>query len=295
MWLLTGRRFTDITSIGCHTMLWDFAKNRYHDWVTKEALTNLFPKVHHADHAVDITLEENSIRMGIGVHDSSAALMPYLVTQHQPFLLLSTGTWNICFNPFNSHTLTREELAADCLSYLTFDGQPVKASRIFLGHEHELQVEALTRHFQVPLNAFSVLKFNEDIYQDLIGREMHDRPFYPLGMEGTGPMPGKPLTHTDLSAFGSFEEAYMQLVRFLVLWQLVSIDLVDPEHNVENIIVVGGFTKNPTFVEMLKRECAPRKVMVSDHPRGSALGAAWLVNGRTAYKGKEGLLTLKDA
>ncbi|MEJ7644154.1 MAG: FGGY family carbohydrate kinase [Chryseolinea sp.] len=294
-WLLTGMRFTDITSIGCHTMLWDFNKNSYHEWVSKEQLIILFPKIYQADHTFNITIDQQTITMGIGVHDSSAALMPYLVSQDQPFLLLSTGTWNICFNPFNSNPLTHEELAADCLSYLTFDGKPVKASRIFLGHEHELQAAALTKYFGVPSNTYSELTFDDGIYDEVTSPEFSDRPFYPVGMEGTGPIPNRSLVQTDLSAFKNFEQAYMQLVRYLVLWQLMSIDLVDPAHRVHNIIVVGGFTKNSIFLEMLKRLCPSRNVMVSDHPRASALGAAWLVNGSAAYKGKEHLLTVKNA
>ena len=294
-WLLTGQYFTDITSIGCHTMLWDFDKNRYHNWVVAEQLTDLFPKVSPADHVFDFNTDKQLIKMGVGVHDSSAALMPYLVTQDEPFLLLSTGTWNICFNPYNSNPLTHKELAADCLSYLTFEGDPVKASRIFLGHEHELQVASLTKYFEVASNFYASLKFDEDIFNQLNSGEPDERPFYPVGMEGTGPMPEPSDLKTDLSTFKSFEEAYIQLVRYLVSWQLISVNLVDPEQRVKNIIVVGGFTKNSVFLETLKRLCSSRTIMVSDHPRASALGAAWLVNGSSAYKGKEGLLTIKKA
>jgi sugar (pentulose or hexulose) kinase len=292
-WLLTGRPFTDITSIGCHTMLWNFDENRYHDWVNAEDIANLFPKVHQADHVFDIFNDKDAIKMGIGVHDSSAALMPYLVTQREPFLLLSTGTWNICFNPFNSNPLTHDELAGDCLSYITFEGHPVKASRIFLGHEYEVQVEALSKHFQIPAKAFSSIEFDEKVYSELV-RQPLDRPFYPLGMEGTGPMPGKPKDRTNLIAFKSFNEAYLQMVRYLVQWQLMSVDLVDPECKVKSIIIVGGFTKNSPFLEILKRVSASRKIKISDHPRASALGAAWLVSGKAAYKDKEDLLTVKD-
>ena len=38
-YLLTKKKFSDITSIGCHTMLWDFEKNDYHEWVYKEQVS----------------------------------------------------------------------------------------------------------------------------------------------------------------------------------------------------------------------------------------------------------------
>src|SRR3954454_11996202 len=37
-YLLTGNVCSDITSIGCHTNLWDFTTNQYHEWVYKEGV-----------------------------------------------------------------------------------------------------------------------------------------------------------------------------------------------------------------------------------------------------------------
>ena len=37
-WLLTRKACSDITSIGCHTNLWNFSKNYYHEWVYREAI-----------------------------------------------------------------------------------------------------------------------------------------------------------------------------------------------------------------------------------------------------------------
>lgn len=290
-YLLTGKLFTDITSVGCHTILWNFETNSYHDWVSKEKLIGLFPPMHPASHVVKQVQNGSSITFGIGVHDSSAALMPYLVTQNDPFLLLSTGTWNICFNPFNQDQLTTGELAADCLCYYTYEGKAVKASRIFLGHEHEMQVLELAKYFNVSGETYQSISFNADIYSSLV-RTPEVGVFYPIGMEGTGPIPDKQQFSTDFTAFETYEIAYHQLMRYLVKWQLLSIDLVDPEKNVRDIIVVGGFTKSPLFLAILKKECGNRRVLISDHPRASALGAAWLVAGESLYKTKGDLLSV---
>lgn len=230
--------------------------------------------------------------MGIGVHDSSAALMPYLATQHNPFLLLSTGTWNICFNPFTDSPLTAEELALDCLCYLTYESRPVKASRIFLGHEHELQTQRLADHFHVAPDYYKSIRFDQNTFERLTQPDAMPRPFYPVGMEGTGPLPGKPIHQTQPDAFADMEEAYHQLVRYLVQWQLLSINLVDPSGAVKDLIVVGGFTRNTVFLETLTRAMSDRNVLISDHPRASALGAAWLVCGKEGYAGNEHLLSV---
>lgn len=284
-YLITQRLYADVTSVGCHTLLWDMQKKAYHTWVGRERLEKYFPAVQSANQVLTIKHNDRSIRVGIGVHDSSAALMPYLVTQREPFMLISTGTWNICFNPFNSSPLTKAELEKDCLCYLTFEGNPVKASRIFLGHEYEVQVRALSAHFDQPVEFFQAIPFNEEIFNRLTKLSNPKKNIYPLELTGSGPMPEKPSAQTNFSSFDSAEEAYHQVVRFLVRWQQLSINLIDPEQKIKNLLVVGGFTKNPLFLEILKRSSPERTILLSDHPRAAALGAAWLVHGSERYQG----------
>jgi sugar (pentulose or hexulose) kinase len=285
--LITGKKFTDITSIGCHTMLWDYAKNKYHDWVAKEKFTSLFPEVMPSSHSFEATVFGKNVQCGIGVHDSSAALMPYLVSMSEPFLLLSTGTWNIAFNPFNNTPLTSEELKKDCLCYLTFEGKPVKASRIFLGHEHELQVKAIANHFSLPEENVTRIKFDQNLYDRIVAAADAEKTIYPLGMEGSGPIPEKPSRKTSWQKFTSVEEAYHCMVLQLVKWQIISLNLIDAHRAISQLIVVGGFTKNQLFLEILKAEAKHLKILLSDHPRAAALGAAWLVCGPKAYSGKK--------
>jgi sugar (pentulose or hexulose) kinase len=293
--LMTNQHFTDITSVGCHTMLWNFGAHDYHEWVDKEDVRKFFPKIQNADTTVDYQRDGYApIKVGIGVHDSSAALMPYLVVMKEKFLLLSTGTWNICFNPFNAQLLTQNELSQDCLCYMTFDGKPVKASRIFLGNEHELQQRLIASYFQVDQEAYKNIKFNDQLYQEIRISGQFIK-FAPLGMQGTGPvLPSSP-NATDLPLLKTFEEAQHHLVRQLVHWQKISIDLLDPGCSIKNIIVVGGFTKSNLFLEIMKRELTDRTILASDHPRASALGAAWLVRGKESYSDKTSLLNVNPA
>src|SRR5258708_25986745 len=84
---------------------------------------------------------------GIGLHDSSAAMIPYLESFQEPFVLISTGTWCISMNSFNKTPLTVAELQKDCLCYMSYRGRPVKSSPLFAGYEHEQQVKRLGAHF----------------------------------------------------------------------------------------------------------------------------------------------------
>ena len=288
--LVTGKKICEKTSIGCHTMLWDFTTVDYHHWTIAEGIKDLFPPIQALTSRIEVNITGYNLKVGTGVHDSSAALMPYLVTNTQPFLLLSTGTWNICFNPFNQEPLRPDELRQDCLCYMTYEGKSVKASRIFLGHEHEVQQRELCKFFGVNADEFNKVQFNPVLYDELC--KDNSKHFYPLEMEGTGPIYEKQHRRTEYGAFSSFEEAQHQLMRDLAQWQKISIDLVDPLNQIQQIILVGGFTKSKLFIEILKRELREKKIKLSDHPRASALGAAWLVHDQQPDNGSRQLQLL---
>jgi sugar (pentulose or hexulose) kinase len=59
--LFTGKLVSDYTSIGCHTMLWDFDKNDYHDWVYNEGLNKLFAPIHLYDESFKIPFRKGKI------------------------------------------------------------------------------------------------------------------------------------------------------------------------------------------------------------------------------------------
>src|ERR1700744_5004164 len=90
-YLLTGKFYTDITSIGCHTGLWDFEKNDYHAWVYREGIAEKLAPIVSSDGVLQGNAAAHEKLVGVGLHDSSAALIPYLVNFTEPFVLISTG------------------------------------------------------------------------------------------------------------------------------------------------------------------------------------------------------------
>ncbi|MEO6914974.1 MAG: FGGY family carbohydrate kinase, partial [Chitinophagaceae bacterium] len=162
-YLISASVCSDITSIGCHTILWDFKKNDYHDWVYKEEVDLKFAPIYKGSDVVRLSYGGSQIPIGVGLHDSSAALIPYLAKFHEPFVLISTGTWCITLNPFNQSPLTVEELRQDCLSYLSYEGRPVKASRLFAGYEHEEETKNLAAHFSKPLDYYNNIDYDSTI------------------------------------------------------------------------------------------------------------------------------------
>ena len=245
---------SEITSIGCHTLLWDFQKNDYHDWVKAEGIVGKLPPLAPI-HRVTLSHPVNATKArvpapihrvtlshpvnGAGLHDSSAALIPYLASFREPFVLLSTGTWCISLNPFNDEPLTPGELENDCLCYLTFEGKPVKAARYFGGNEHEKAIQHIAAQYNVPA----------DFYKT-----------------------------ADLEVRTPAEAAYLDFMRQLVDKQVLSTRLAIGQSAVRRIFVDGGFSKNSIFMQLLAAAFPEMEVFAAEIAQATALGAALAIH-----------------
>ena len=273
-YLFTGKTYSEITSIGCHTTLWDFEKQHPHDWVYKEKLMSLFPPLINTFNTVKIRYKSRQIPCGIGVHDSSAALIPYQLRFEEPFILVSTGTWSITLNPYSDEPLTFEELNRDCLSYINYKNQPVRASRLFLGKEHSYQRDRIAAHFRKDKEYNNSLKFDPDLIRKLIRENNKYKKFFPEMMVGTGPYPKRFIQKADLKLFDNFEEAYHQLMLDLISMQATSIELARGNSKIKKIFLAGRFCRNEIFVKLLASRFPEIEVYTPEHSSVTPLGAA---------------------
>ncbi|NBA87003.1 carbohydrate kinase [Emticicia sp. CRIBPO] len=260
---------SELTSLGCHTALWDYSKNNYHQWVEQEHLHSISQPPQKSSTIV----KNESLAVGVGIHDSSAALVPYLKTDPKPFVLVSTGTWCITLNPFNHSPLTSSLLKKDCLNYISYEGNPVRASRLFSGNEHERQVKHLSEYFQKPLDYYTTVKFDYKIIQHL--RKIHKQAI-PEQTE-LGELMDSPFVERNLNTFRSFEEAYHQFLLDLVAQQVASIRLTFDVKIPKRIYVDGGFSKNEIFMHLLAEAFFNIEVYASDLAQASSLGAAMVI------------------
>jgi len=259
---------SDITSVGCHTHLWDFEKNKYHDWVFAEGLQNKLAPIYNINQTENIEKGMNKISVGIGLHDSSAALIPYLKLFPEPFILLSTGTWCISLNPFNHSMLTDYELQNDCLCYLTFEGKPVKASRLFAGNEHEEQIKKLADHFNKEVNYYTEVAYNPSCLNRLQRVDMQK------SKGSTAMLQQSVFEKRSLTGFQSYEEAYHQLMLDIISQQYYSTQLVLEGTHVKRIFVDGGFGKNEIYMHLLADAFPAIEVFAASMAQATALGAA---------------------
>ncbi|HEY4324038.1 MAG TPA: FGGY family carbohydrate kinase [Mucilaginibacter sp.] len=264
--LLTGKSYSDITSIGCHTVFWDFEQNRYHEWVQREGVALKLPPITPSDSAHPVVFPGNNYKVGVGLHDSSAALIPYLVSFGDPFVLISTGTWCISLNPFNSSQLTQIELDNDCLSYLQYKGKPVKASRLFSGFEHEQQVARIAAYFNEDISKYRTVVFDAKFTKKIKNDES-----LPENQNGRGQ---PDFASEDLSTFKNDIEAYHQLITDLIDKQVVSTAQVLKGGSVKRIFVDGGFSKNRVYMHMLAAAFPEIEIYAASMAQASALGAA---------------------
>lgn len=266
--LLTQQSASEHTSIGCHTGLWDFDNMCYHPWT--KVLGDTLPDPKPVETTFPSSIFDVEIPVGIGIHDSSSSLVPYFMNSDDEFILVSTGTWCISMNPFNSEPLTDEQLKKDSLAYMSIQQKPVKSSRLFMGKIHDVNVERLNDLYNAEKSAYKTVGLDEEIIRALKQKNNGRRVFFREGI------PEDYLDTTiEKETFGSFEEAYHQLVIDLADLTKESIDLaIGKEDSTRNIYISGGFSKNPIFVKLMASHYPHKNIYTSEVANATSLGAA---------------------
>ena len=265
-YIFTGIALSEYTSIGCHTALWDYIKKDYHEWVYKEELHKILPTIVSTETSINMNYNGKRIKIGVGIHDSSSALLPYIRSVKKKFVLISTGTWSIALNPFTDHPIIEDTQDKDSINYMRINGKPVKATRLFLGNEYKIQVSKLDKHFGVSEDYHRHVKFDYDTYFEII----HDFEHMFKWESIVDPdMPEKTKIPYD-----KFEDAYHQLMTELVMLQIKSIKTVVGNDDIKRLYVDGGFSDNDLYIKLLSHNFRNMKLRTTDSSLGSALGAA---------------------
>ncbi|MGN6420694.1 MAG: FGGY-family carbohydrate kinase [Pseudobacter sp.] len=274
-YLVTGKAFSDLTSIGCHTALWDFNKQQYHQWTVDEHIRQkLAPIASHQEvYPVKDPISNKLIRSGIGLHDSSSALIPYLLTFPGPFVLISTGTWSISLHPFNNTPLTEEELQQDCLCYLSWEGHPVKASRLFSGQFHEEQVKRIAAHFGQQASRYNNIQPDKDIIRLLLNVILPKQT-----TESDLSPPSLQFHNREVKDFEDDITAYHQLMVDIVSAQVRSTALLLKDKPVKTIYVDGGFSRNELFMHLLSIHFPHISIYAASMAQATAIGAALAIH-----------------
>lgn len=268
-YVFTGVPVSEYTSIGCHTALWDFAEKDYHRWVYQEGIHKKLPPIVSAETVYERFFQGQQIQVGVGIHDSSAALLPYIKGSNAPFVLVSTGTWSISLNPFFPHPLVQEEVERGGVNFMRTDGRTVRSARLFLGNEYDVQVRSLSKAYNLPLDHHQSVQFNAALFSR-IAKDVEP-------MFHWQSLPQRRLPKVSFTKYATFEEAYHQLLLELVYFQLESISLAQGGMAIQELYIDGGFAANGIFVKMLSHFLKGMQVSTATASLGSALGAAMVM------------------
>ena len=268
-----SRKITaDFTSIGAHTAIWDFDNMQYNKWVETEGIS--LPEPKPGKNAALTLINGQEIAVGKGLHDSSSSIIPLLESQqdsNREFILLSTGTWIICMNPFSKETLTEEQLKNDCLCFMTPDKKQIKSSMQFLGRVHEVNATELSNHFGLDKNHFLELTLNKELCSEMLSESKSL--FFPneIAADFKGDL-------QQLHSFSNYEKAYYQLVCEITQRVHEGITrILDSKNNLKDVYISGGFNRNNIFVEFLNQMMPKQNIQFPSGKNASALGAAMLM------------------
>jgi sugar (pentulose or hexulose) kinase len=275
-YLFTGKVTSEYTSIGCHTAMWDFDNKTYHKWISDENIK--LPRPIANSTVFPVQIKGKTVKVGIGIHDSSSSLAPYLTGKGDEFILISSGTWCIFMNPFNDEPLTADQLKKDTLCFMSIQQNQVKSSRLFLGFIREVNNKRLAEHFKVSEDQFKKVVPDENLIKQQIAQSKGKPVFFADGI---------PANHIDekidLSQFKTYEEAYHRLIIDVTGLAVDALKLVIPQKdNSKAIYISGGFARNQIFVRLLANLLPGKKIYTSEIDNATALGAA-LVIGEEAF------------
>ncbi len=276
-YLFTGKYATDYTSLGCHTGMWEAKNNSYSQWIKKEGFEALLAPIVSSKEVTLIQTRNIDLRVGLGIHDSSSALIPYINTTDEPFVLISTGTWSICMNFFNEDPLTEAELNADCLNFLGITGSSIKSSRLFLGKHLSNTAKILSDYFEVDYQTYKSVNWKTGFVSKNKERKslLFDHNILKperFGFQNKG--------NPDYSIFDDYEDALFHLMDELTDLQIESLKLSIGTSKVRTLYIDGGFSSSEVFVQFLANKLPDYKIYSTSFSLGTALGAALLVNYR---------------
>ncbi len=261
-YMLTGRMASDFCSLGCHTDLWNPLAGKPSALVDRLGITDTLVMPRQPFEVLGTLLPEIATETGlaattpvsVGIHDSNASLLPYLLGHDSPFAVVSTGTWVICMAVGGKQNVL--DPARDTLINVNAFGKAVPSARFMGGREFEIVSEGAR-----------VEPTQEDREAVLTGPIL----LLPAVVESSGPFQGQVSGFT--SPPQSPGQRHVALSWYLALMTDTCLDLAGAEGPA---IVEGPFADNADYCAMLAA-LRPGGVRIARSVTGTSIGAAMLV------------------
>ncbi|MEQ9564957.1 MAG: FGGY family carbohydrate kinase, partial [Pseudomonadales bacterium] len=270
VWKLTGCAVSEVTSLGCHTDLWEPLNRRYSSLVSDLGIEQALPAMVDGFNAVGSVRQTLARELGLpescavypGVHDSNASLARYLASgMEAPFTVISTGTWVIAMAVGNTGDSLIE--ARDMLANVDVYGNPVPCARFMGGREFE----------KICQMAGPVL--DEKVTFKSIQSIVDNRVFaLPPFETGSGPFRNSPVPG---HLTGDVDSGICLATLYLALMLDFELELL----NAEGPILFGSASlKNPVLCQLLAQMRSDQPVYMSNDNASTIKGAWSLARGQ---------------
>ncbi|WP_134680397.1 FGGY-family carbohydrate kinase [Paracoccus ravus] len=260
-WRLTGERATEMTSLGCHTDLWNPWERRFSALAERLGLGDLLAPPRRSNEVLGQLRPELAAATGlrhdtmvaVGIHDSNASLYPYLRGRDGPLSVVSTGTWIVAMSLGGDAEAL--DPTRDVLVNVDAFGAPVPSARFMGGRE------------------FQLLGGDGTVRPDATARDEVLRAGLMLGpavIQDSGPFRGRHMAWTEEPA--SEAARLLAVSWYLALVTRTCLSLTGARGPA---IIEGPFARNADFCAMLG-SAHPEGVYLASSVTGTSAGAALL-------------------
>ncbi|MBW6418573.1 FGGY-family carbohydrate kinase [Celeribacter sp. PS-C1] len=258
---LTGRMATDVTSLGCHTDLWNPWEGQFSSLVDRLGLTDKLATAHPSADVLGTVSDDIAARTGLspdtpvvcGIHDSNASLLPHVLGRKGAFSVVSTGTWVIVMSMGGRSTALDPN--RDTLVNVNALGQAVPSARFMGGREYEI------------IRAGGDTEVRDSDRATVLAEHIM---LLPAVEPGSGPFRGREASWTLEPA--EQEQRMAALGFYLALMTKTCLDLVGADGPV---IIEGPFARNREYLDMLAT-LHDGGVEIAASATGTSVGAAML-------------------
>ncbi|MEQ8445470.1 MAG: FGGY-family carbohydrate kinase [Pelagibacterium sp.] len=270
---LTGVMASELTSLGCHTGLWDFGRNDFSGAVDAMGLRGKFPPIRSAferlgpvrtDLAEELGLADD-VPVFCGIHDSNASLLPHVLASEPPFSVVSTGTWVVVCSPGGAISWLDEK--RDSLANIDALGRTIPSARFMGGREFSQLTRGETR---TPSS-------------EIIARVLRKRMMLlPSVQNGSGPFPNRHAQWARLDDATDPDVRYAIVSFYLAMMTAECLSLTGASGHV---VVEGPFARNLLYLAMLAAATDRRVLANAGSATGTSTGAALLALGANTKPG----------
>lgn len=261
---LTGIAANEVTSLGCHTDLWNPWTSDFSSLVDRMGWRRLMAPVRPAKDRLGPTLPAIAQRTGLdpqtpvfcGLHDSNASLLPHLLSDAPRFSVVSTGTWVVSM-AVGGRKVDLDP-ARDTLVNVNALGDPVPSARFMGGREFSLLTDGQPQEWR------------DDDVAAVLARQVL---LLPSTQQGSGPFPHRDAQWVNAETL-SPGQRFVTISFYLALMTATCLELIGGDGSTT---VEGPFARNPLFVRMLAAATG-RPVVASETSTGTSIGAALLAS-----------------